>query len=149
MTELEEKIWRDLQIERKNDPERYFSGLGISEDCVMLTSGSYDFGLLCGALWMFQNIERRKFTVEVWKGLEASGLTVHTQISFELMDYLLEKGVHVFSDQIAKTLRREFLSCKHKLEGAQVLFGSRDRGPKSLEDQAAKTTPPESRSHEK
>ena len=52
-------VTRKLREERENDPERYYKGMGVpdSEDLAMDVSGSYDYGVIIGALWMARLVE--------------------------------------------------------------------------------------------
>ena len=49
-------VVKKLKDERERDPERYYKGMGIPdpEGTLMdsFVSGSYDYGVLIGALWM-------------------------------------------------------------------------------------------------
>ena len=50
-----------LTEERKSNPERYYKGMGApdAEDLAMdpFVSGSYDYGVLVGALWMARLVQ--------------------------------------------------------------------------------------------
>lgn len=71
-----------LEEERKCNPERYYKGMGApeAEDLSMdpFVSGSYDYGVLVGALWMARLVEsgisdvknRKRYFVN---GVEVSG----------------------------------------------------------------------------
>lgn len=54
-------VTRKLREEKENDPERYYKGMGIPdpEGTLMdsFVSGSYDYGVLIGALWMARLVQ--------------------------------------------------------------------------------------------
>ena len=57
MTPVE--VTRRLKEELDRDPERFYSGLGVpdAEGLAMNVSGSYEYGVIIGALWMARLVE--------------------------------------------------------------------------------------------